>query len=350
MTVRRLPRWAAVLALFSLLALACSGGSSRGGDDAAAPADGAVAGPGERPVQFVGAGKVRLFGTFTMPETTSRAVPGVLLVPTSGAGDLLGPTGANDPLGQDLAASFAQAGLATYRYDQRGTGESKLEPGVNLTVDDLVADAKAALDLLSQRRETTGQDLSVVGYDQGGLVAMRLAATDDRVKRVVLISTPGRSLTETRAAQLDARHGPESGPALRELVAGLLQTRGLPPLDSMRTELRALFPSQHAAFMADLYGIDPAADAARVRVPALIVVPADPAPYDPQRLAAAMRGAQVLTSTGTSPTLVISGETGPDLSDPTSPLHDHGSGPPVAKTTRDTAALERMAQFLAPKP
>lgn len=348
MTVRQLPRWAAVLALFSILALACSGGG--GDDDAAAPAGGAIAGPGERPVQFVGAGKARLFGTFTMPETTGRTVPGVLLIPTGGAGDLLGPSGTNDPLGQDLAATFAQAGLATYRYDQRGTGESKLEPGMSLTVDDLVADARGALDLLSQRRETTGRDISVVGYDQGGLVAMRLAATDDRVKRVVLISTPGRSLTDTRAAQLEARHGPESGPALRELVAGLLQTRSLPPLDGMRTELRALFPSQQASFLADLYGIDPAADAARVKAPTLIVVPANPAPYDPERLAAAIRGAQVVTSTGTSPTLVISGPTGPDLSDPTNPLHDHGSGPPVGKTTRDTAALDRMSQFLAPRP
>ena len=344
-TVRRFPRWAALLALFSVLALACSSGGSSGNDDDAA-AEGGVAAPGERPVQFVGAGKVRLFGTFTMPETKARTVPGVLLIPTSGAGDLLGPTGANDPLGQDLSVTFAQAGMATYRYDQRGTGESKLEPGVALTLDDLVADAKAALDLLSQRRETTGQELSVVGYDQGGLVAMRLAAADDRVKRVVLISTPGQSLTETRAAQLEARHGPESGPALRAVVSGLLQTRTVPPLESMRTELRALFPSQHAAFLAELYGIDPAADAAKVKVPTLIVVPANAEPYNPQRLATAIRGAQIVTSSGTSPTLVISGETGPDLSDPTSPIHDHGAGPPVAKTTRDNAALDRMSQFL----
>jgi hypothetical protein len=118
----------------------------------------------------------------------------------------------------------------------------------------------------------------------------------------------------------------------------------------MRTELWALFPPQHAGFLAELYGIDPAADAAKVTVPTLIVVPADPAPYDPQRLATAIRGAQVVTSTGTSPTLVVSGETGPDLSDPTSPIHDHGAGPPVARTTRDTAALARVAQFLTPRP
>lgn len=347
MTVRRLPRWAAVLALFSVLALACSGGSSGGADDATAPADGSVGAPGELAVQFAGAGKVRLFGTFTMPETASRTAPGVLLVPTGGAADLLGPTGADDPFGGDLAAAFGEAGMATYRYDQRGTGESKLEPDASLSFDDLVADARAALDLLSERKETAGQDLSVVGYDVGGLVAMRLAATDARVKRVVLISTPGRSLTDTRAAQLERRHGPESPPALRELVAGLLQTRSVPPLDTIRTELRALFPSQHADFLATIYGMDPAAEAAGVEVPALIVVPADPSPYDPERLAAAMPGSQIVTSSGTSPTLVISGETGPDLSDPLNPMHDHGAGPPVAKTTRDAAAVGRMAQFLS---
>ncbi len=358
MTARRPPRWIPVVALLALVAAACGGGGDAGGgggggaasDDAIAPVGAAQTTPGERPVQFEGAGKVKLFGTFTMPATQSGdSVPGVLVVPTAGAGagGLLGQTGVADPFGKDLASAFAGAGVAAYRYDQRGTGASKMEPDVRLTLDDLVADARAGLDLLAQRRETTGRDLSVVGYDQGGLVALLLAAADDRVKRVVLISTPGRSLVDVRAAQLQARYGPEAAEALRSEVANLLATRTVPPLDALRTEVRPLLPAREADFLAQLYGLDPAAEAAEVKAQTMIVVPADPAPYDPQRLAAAIPGAQVVSSVGTGSTLVVSGPTPEDRTDPTNANHDHGAAPPLAQTRRDTDALDKITRFVA---
>ncbi len=351
MSVRRTCPRIAALVLFALGAAACSGGGSSGTDDALALPSGSASTPGERPVQFEGAGKVKLFGTFTMPATTGgKGVPAALVVPTGGAGggrNGAGQTGVADPFSRELSEAFAGAGLATYRYDQRGTGESRIEPDVRLTFDDLVADARAGLDLLAQRTETAGQELSVVGYDQGGLVALRLAAVDNRVKRLILISTPGRSLVDVRAAQLEPQHGPESAAALRSLVADLLSTRTLPPLDAIRTELRPLFPAEEAAYLADLYGLDPAADAAKVKVPTMIVVPTGAAPYDSQRLAGAIPGSQVVRSVGAGPALVVSGATPPDLSNPTSANHEHGAGAPLAPTTRDAAAVDQMARFLS---
>lgn len=347
-------RYVPILALVAMLTAACSGGSGGGAttdDEAIAPAAGRQVPANERPVQFDGAGKVKLFGTFAMPATESDAtVPGVLMIPTSGAGGFLGPAGVADPLGKDLAKTFTDAGVASYRYDQRGTGQSKLEPDVRLSFDDLVADARAAVDLMAQRRETAGRDLSVVGYDQGGLVALRLAATDPRVKRVVLISTPGRSLLDVRAAQMEARYGAEAAAALRSEVANLLATRSVPPLDALRTEVRPLLPAQEANFLADLYAFDPAAEAAKVRVPTMVVVPSDAAPYDPQRLVAAIPGTQVVTSVGSGSTLVVSGPTPEDRSDPMSANHEHGAAAPQAPTTRDTASLERVARFVANAP
>jgi len=117
-----------------------------------------------------------------------------------------------------------------------------------------------------------------------------LAATDPRVKRVVLISTPGRSLLDVRTSQLLTRSGPEAAEALRSEVAKLLATRTIPPLDTLRTEVRPLLPGQEARLLAELYEFDPAAVATKVKVPTMIVVPADPAPYDSQRLAAAIPG------------------------------------------------------------
>ena len=66
--------------------------------------------------------------------------------------------------------------------------------------------------------------------------------------------------------------------------------------------------------------------------------------------AVGLPGAQVVTSTGSGSTLVISGPTPEDLSDPLNPNHDHGAAPAMAPTTRDTATLERVARFVAATP
>ncbi|MGH9226914.1 MAG: alpha/beta fold hydrolase [Acidimicrobiales bacterium] len=291
-----------------------------------------------------------MFGTFSVPPASAAAsVPGALILPSAGVGDRDGVDalgGVPDRWARDIAESLSRAGLASYRYDRRGTGESKIEPEVRLSVDDLVADARAGLDMLAQRKETTGKGLSVIGYDSGGLLALRLAALDERITRVVLIATPGGSLADTHAAQVSAQNGTESGDALRATVANLLATRTLPPPAELRTELRPMFPAAEAAFLADLYAIDPTLDAARLKGSVLIVVPTDSEPYLPNRLAAAVPNgaAQVFTTAG-GPTLSIEGvavQLGPN--DPA--LHANGMSGPVPLAKRDPAAQDRITGFL----
>lgn len=344
-------RLAAAL-LIALLLSACGGG---GGGDAAGddPLEDDVTAtePGERAVQVASADRTRIFGTLTVPPAAARApVPGVLLLPSAGPGDRNGtisPNGVPSGLGQELSGAFTDAGLVTYRYDRRGTGESRLEAGAALTVDAMVDDARAALNVMAQRKETEGKDLAVVGYEEGGLVALRLAAADPRVKRLVLVSMPGRSLVDVHAARLGAQYGPESADAFRATVANLLATRTLPPLAEMRTEHRALLPPEYAAFLADLYAIDPAAEAARVKVPTMIVVPAlNTAAYDAPRLAAAIPGAQVVNAAGGASLQVMGNAPLDDRSDPMSPDHEFGAGPPVAPSERDAPTFDRITGFL----
>ena len=343
---------ALVLALAAAAATACSSGGSGGGNQSSATTD-AVTGNSkatEVHVQVTGAGKVRLFGTFTVPAAaTSASVPGVLILPSTGPGDRDGPLaldGAPDQLGRDLASSLSNAGVASYRYDRRGMGESKLEPDVRLSVDDLVSDARAGVELLAQRKETAGQNISVVGYESGALIALRLAATDDRVKRLILISPPGHGLLDATAAELSARFGPPSADSIRATVGDLIATRTLPPLADVRSELRPLFPQQEASFLADLYGMDPAVDAAKVKVPTLIVVPADPAPYDPNRLVAAVpNGAAQVATTKGGPTLDVEGKFVP-LSPNDPALHNNGMNSPFPPSTRDADAVGRITGFV----
>ena len=358
----RAPAATTLLLVLALLLAACGGGGGGGDGDAGTAEDDPleeVTTPGERPVQVTGAGKVRLGGTLYTPRSVGDspgAKPlGVLFVPTIGAGNRNGlvPLGSNavDPLASDLAKAFGDLGVVSYRYDGRGTGESKLEPGTRLALDDLVADAKAGVDLLAQRKETAGSDLAVVAYDQGGLVALRLAAVDPRVKRVVLISSPGRPLVEYQAAVLGNQFGPESGDALRAAVGQLKATRTLPPLSELRTELRPLLPAEEVPFLAELYAFDPAAEAARVKVPVLVVAPSAPVMVEalaPERLVQAVQGSELALVDRINPTLLLTGPPpADDPADPNNASHIHGAAPAQAQVERDPGAVGRIGTWLA---
>jgi len=338
-----------VVVALALVAAGCGGGG-KSSDDSSDPLDRVSTDPGDRAVQITSAGKVHLFGTFAIPDAAKGAsVPGALIIPSAGPGDrdgLIGVGGVPDPMAKDVAQTLSHSGVATYRYDRRGLGESKMDPDIRLSVDDLVADARAGVDLLAQRKETAGKPLSVVAYDSGGLIALRLAASDDRIKRIVLIGVPGRTLGDMQAAQLSAINGPASGDALRATVADLIATRTLPPPANLRTELRPLFPREEANFLADLYSMDPAVDAAKVKAKVLIVAPTDSAAYAPERLVAAVPNgaAQVATTVG-GPTLSVEGAYVPvNPNDPA--IHNNGMAGPVAASTRDTAALGKITGFL----
>ncbi|MGH9281100.1 MAG: hypothetical protein ACRD12_23820, partial [Acidimicrobiales bacterium] len=100
-----------------------------------------------------------------------------------------------------------------------------------------------------------------------------------------------------------------------------------------------------------LYGLDPAADAAKVKARSLIVVPRTPAPYAPERLAAALPGAQVVTATTADASLVITGPPpSDDLSDPNNSLHQHGAAPPIADAKRDANTVGLITTFLSGRP
>jgi pimeloyl-ACP methyl ester carboxylesterase len=294
-------RWAAPVAgvgalLVVVAAIAVIGGvgkhSSTSQKVATAPGAGAGGAPGgavsnatgafvDKKADFVGGGGLKIGATLTVPQpvVAGKSAPGVLIIPGGGAMDRNGgveiTTNLPDPLYQDLAESFAKSGMVALRYDRRDTGESKLGPGVPLTWDGLIADAKAGLDFLAQRRETDGQPIIVVGYDQGGFIALRLAGTDQRVKGAVLISTPGRPLGDVIANDFargipDPAKAQTVADAMRAGVAQVVSTGTVPKPDTLPEELKTVF-SADPAYLRGLFSFDPVAEAAKVKVPTLVV-------------------------------------------------------------------------------
>ena len=274
----------------------------------------AAGAPTERQTEFVGAGGLRIAGTLTLPPLEEgRAAPAVLLIPGLGALDRNGPVAAEppdalrdalvttvtglgvaapNPLFRDLSESLAKEGVASFRYDKRGTKPSPLRDGQKLSFDDEVADARAALDLLSKRAEIGGGPIVLLGQDTGGIVAMRLAAGNARVKGVVAVSTPARPMNEVFAVDLARSRGAAVADAFRAATAALAATGTAPPADTLPEIIRPIFAAGQDAYLKALFALDATADIGRVAVPVLQVRGgADPAvtAADTDRLSASVR-------------------------------------------------------------
>lgn len=325
----RAAAWAAMLAVVVLAGVSCSSGG-----DTASDVDLGTEVDGRRPINFVGAGSARLGGILSLPDTVGPdGVGAVLFVPMPGAGDIDGPiapSGVPDRIFADLSAAMVDAGLATFRYDRRGTGLSVLDDPAPARLEDMVEDVRAAVQLLVDRAEVDPDRIAVVGYGEAGLVAMQ-AVADAPVSRLVLVSSPGRPLVEVVASSLAAQVGEESAEAFRGLVAGLLAGEGLPALDAMSNEHRVLLPTDQEALLRELYGLAPLELARQVTVPTLVVASSnsDGADVgDAERLARALGGPVDTVATELAgPTLALVTES-PVLNpnDPASGIiHEHGT-------------------------
>lgn len=245
-------------------------------EPAATPVDpaGHASGGSGRAVHFRGAGSDTLGGEFVIPpEAAAARVPAVLIVPGHDS-DRNGVTtggGLPDPVYRDVAETLAASGIASLRYDRRGTGQSKLRRGQALTYDDVVADAHAGLGFLRQRREVDSQRTAIVGHLEGGLIAMRVAAEDPAVRGVVLLSTPGRPLVESTSDGLAAARGPDLATAFREAAASVVATGKVPDLFTLPPELQPRFTPEAGPYLQSLFSLDPAQSARSVGAPVLIV-------------------------------------------------------------------------------
>jgi len=333
----------------SLVASACSGG---GGGDPTKDAGFADA-PGEKQLQFTGAGKVRMGATLTVPAAGDGPAPAVLIVPGPGPTNRDGPTvGAPiDNLYKDLSKQIVAAGMATFRYDRRGAGASTLDPGVQPTWDDMVTDAQEALKYLAERGEIDGTRLAVVGHDMGGPIALKLAATDSRVKSVVLVAAPGRPLADVWAAQFQALSGQASADAFRTLVADLLANGTFPPRAAMRAEHQTVLPVGHEALYKAMFSVDPLADAKAVKVPVLIALGEKSTSVfqeDAKLLTQALGGRSEVVvapnATATLQTLRVR-PPAPPGGDP-SDMSSMGGGPLIADAPREPATVATIAAFV----
>lgn len=133
--------------------------------------------------------KIDVGVTLTMPDIKGQAVPCVLLVSGSGLQnrdeELLG----HKPF-LVIADYLARNGIASLRYDDRGTGES-LGDVTNITTDDLAEDAEWLFNWLRKQPGIDPKRVGIAGHSEGGCIAAMIASHNRKVAFIVMLAGPG---------------------------------------------------------------------------------------------------------------------------------------------------------------
>jgi dipeptidyl aminopeptidase/acylaminoacyl peptidase len=146
--------------------------------------------PGDEDV-FIPATGFALAATLTRPAPADGRVPAIVLVGQPSATDRDEVTD-EVPIFGHLAGALADAGFAVVRFDRRGTGQSggRIE---RATLDTYAGDAVHVVTWLRRRKDIDADRLAVLGYGEGGPVALLAAAREKRLKAIVLAGSPGRT-------------------------------------------------------------------------------------------------------------------------------------------------------------
>lgn len=130
-----------------------------------------------------------LAGTLSKPAGQAGPLPAVILISGSGPTDR-DETVAGIPIFGQLAHALADAGFAVLRYDKRGVGQSGGRTE-SATLADYAEDARAAIRMMSERKDIDRRRIALVGHSEGGSLALLAAAKEKRVAAVALVATIG---------------------------------------------------------------------------------------------------------------------------------------------------------------
>jgi pimeloyl-ACP methyl ester carboxylesterase len=154
-----------------------------------------------------------LAATISKPaQAPGTRLPAVVLISSSSSADR-DEIVAGIPIFAQLATSLADAGFLVARYDKRGTGQSGGRPE-SANYDDFATDARTVIALLGKRSDVDQKKIAVIGFGEGGWIALTVAGKDDRVAALALVgaaSTSGTELVLEEQRQLFEGSGTTAG-------------------------------------------------------------------------------------------------------------------------------------------
>jgi dienelactone hydrolase len=212
-------------------------------------------------------GDHQLPATLTLPQGRGPFAA-VVLVHGSGPHDRDETLGPNKPF-RDLAVGLASRGIATLRYDKRTLRFRAEFAATTYTVEqETLADARAAVATLAATPAIDARRIFVLGHSLGGTLAPRIAAHEPRVAGLIILAGATRPLDEIVVDQLKtAAPGNAEFAAQGAQFAKAFRDPALAPGDTVD----ALGSKLSGAYVLDLRAYDPAAAAAALRLPMLIL-------------------------------------------------------------------------------
>ncbi|WP_142501936.1 alpha/beta hydrolase [Klebsiella sp. 2680] len=209
----------------------------------------------------------------TLLSVESESAPVVLIIPGSGPIDRDG--NAQPDLGASplrlVAEGLAAKNISSIRIDKRGMYESAgaAEHGDKVTVDDYAVDARSWVETLKRRSDDSR--VWILGHSEGGLVALTAALSCDDICGLVLVSTPGRKISEVLREQLLAN--PANNPVLAQALKALQALDAGRYVDDsqLHPALLPLFRASIQDYLIDLMKVDPVGLIAGYDKPVLVV-------------------------------------------------------------------------------
>lgn len=121
-------------------------------------------------------GDVVLSGTLTLPENMTPQTPLAVMVTGSGKQNRDEQLFHHKPFA-DIADYLARHGVATYRYDDRGSYKSSGGKPEDETTTGYATDASAAIKAMREEGITNGP-VGIIGHSEGGIIAWMVPDTD----------------------------------------------------------------------------------------------------------------------------------------------------------------------------
>lgn len=145
----------------------------------------------------IGKGEWILPGKLTIPKGDGP-FPIVILVHGSGPNDMDESIGPNKPF-RDLAWGLANKGIAVLRYDKR----TKVYPDKfaqykdGFTVmEEVIEDVLEAISFFEKEEKIDKNRIFILGHSLGGMLAPRIASLSNKVKGIIIMAGPTRSLED----------------------------------------------------------------------------------------------------------------------------------------------------------